>query len=81
MKETLERASRGAAELSDDMLNLVSGGADVVDERKQSLLDMMDKADQYKAAQENTRSAGQDALQNAMKQGLINSQMGTTQIR
>ena len=81
MEEIRKKIPQGAVELSDDMLDLVAGGADLVDERKQSLLDMMDKADQYKAAQENTRSAGQDALQNAMKQGLINSQMGTTQIR
>lgn len=78
MKETLERASRGAAELSDDMLDLVSGGADVVDERKQSLLDMIDKVDQYKADQERKakqQGAGQTALQNAMLQGLKNSQL------
>lgn len=78
MKETLERASRGAAELSDDMLDLVSGGADVVDERKQSLLDMIDKMDQYKADQDRKKKqegAGQDALQNAMLQGLKNSQL------
>ena len=77
MKETLERASRGAAELSDDILDLVSGGADVVDERKQSLLDMIDKAEQYKADQDRKKkeeSAGQNALQNAMLQGLLNSQ-------
>ena len=78
MKETLERASRGAAELSDDMLNLVSGGADVVDERKQSLLDMIDKVDQYKADQDRKKkeeSAAQNAVQNAMLQGLKNSQL------
>lgn len=78
MKETLERASRGAAELSDDMLNLVSGGADVVDERKQSLLDMIDKAEQYKADQDRKKkeeSAAQNAVQNAMLQGLKNSQL------
>ena len=78
MKETLERASRGAAELSDDMLNLVSGGADVVDERKQSLLDMIDKAEQYKADQDRKKkeeSAAQNAVRNAMLQGLKNSQL------
>ena len=78
MKETLERASRGAAELSDDMLDLVSGGADVVDERKQSLLDMIDKAEQYKADQDRKKkeeSAAQNAVQNAMLQGLKNSQL------
>ena len=78
MKETLERASRGAAELSDDILDLVSGGADVVDERKQSLLDMIDKAEQYKADQDRKKkeeSAAQNAVQNAMLQGLKNSQL------
>lgn len=78
MKETLERASRGAAELSDDMLDLVSGGAgQTVDEAKQSLLDMIDKAEQYKADQDRKKkeeSAAQNALQNAMLQGLLNSQ-------
>lgn len=68
--------------LSDDMLDLVSGGAgqtsNAVDERKQKLLDMMDR---YEAAQggsgkpqDNAGSAYQDAIQNAMKQQLKNSQ-------
>lgn len=68
--------------LSDDMLDLVAGGADPVDERKQRLLDMIDLAEQYKAAQdsdrknkENPGSAGQHAVQNAMLQGLKNSQL------
>lgn len=76
MKENLERASRGAAELSDDMLGLVAGGADAVDERKQRLLDMIAR---YEASQdgsgkskEGTGGAYQDAFQNAMKQGLMN---------
>lgn len=68
--------------LSDDMLDLVTGGADSVDERKQRLLDMIELAEQYKAAQdsdrknkENPGSAGQHAVQNAMLQGLKNSQL------
>lgn len=63
--------------LSDDMLDLVAGGADTVDERKQSLLDMIAR---YEAAQdgggkskEGTGGAYQEAVQNAMKQGLMNS--------
>ena len=86
MKENLERASQGAAELSDDMLGFVSGGAgqtpDSVDEVRQRLMDMADMAEQYKAAQEgsgkskaDSGSAYQDAFQNAMKQGLFNSQL------
>lgn len=82
MKENLERATQGAAELSDDMLGLVSGGAGQttgsVDERKQRLLDMIE---QYEAAQggkgkskADSGSAYQDAFQNAMKQHLIDSQ-------
>ena len=82
MKENLERAAQGAAELSDDMLGHVSGGAgQTVDEVRQSLMDMADMAEQYKAAQEgsgknkeDSGSAAQNAIQNAMKKGLLSSQ-------
>lgn len=76
-------------ELSDDMLDQVAGGAgQTVDEARQSLLRLEALAEQYKAAQDSDRkdkadsgSTGQDAVQNAMLQGLLNSQMGTTQTR
>lgn len=80
MKENLERAARDAGELSDDMLDLVSGGAgQTVDEVRQRLIDM---AERYEAARdgggkskEDSGSAYQDAFENAMKQGLLNSQL------
>lgn len=70
-------------ELSDDMLDLVAGGAgQTVDEARQSLMRLEELAEQYKAAQdsdrknkENPGSAGQHAVQNAMLQGLKNSQL------
>ena len=79
MKESRERAPQGAVELSDDMLDLVSGGADQVDERKQRLLDMMARYETAQGgggnSQADSGSAGQEAVQNAMLQGLMNSQL------